>query len=99
MTFYSDFGRSFLAKVHVDASAATSICERSGPDRVRHLDVNHLWLLEQQARERAPLVTINGKRHLAYLLAKHVRFPELEMHLTRLGIEFRGGRTEKVAKL
>ena len=53
-TLLSDIGKSYKARVHVDASVAKSICERKGIDKVRHLAVSNLWLQEQQARERAP---------------------------------------------
>ena len=64
----SDLGKSFKARVHVDASVANSICERKGIDKLRHLAVNNLWLQEQQARERAPLHKVAGKVNVADLM-------------------------------
>ena len=67
LTLLEDLGRSFAARVHVDASTAKSMCERNGLDRVRHIDVNVLWLQEQQTRMRAPLHKINDKVNAADL--------------------------------
>ena len=60
-TLMSDLGRIYTTKIHVDACAAKSICERVGLDHIRHIDVNVLWVQEQQARNKAPLVKVDGK--------------------------------------
>ena len=39
-TLSGELGGSMQAMVHVDASAAKSIVERAGLDKVRHIDVN-----------------------------------------------------------
>ena len=49
-TLMADFGQEIGARVHIDASAAKSIIEREGLDKVRHIEVNVLWLQEQELR-------------------------------------------------
>ena len=44
LTLIQACGGSMQAMVHVDASAAKSIVERAGLDKVRHNDVHVLWL-------------------------------------------------------
>ena len=47
-----EFGKVMYARVHADATTAKSIRERTGLDRIRHLDFHNLWLQEQHVRER-----------------------------------------------
>ena len=47
LTLVEELGSESTARVHVDASAAKGIIERRGLDKVRHIDVNVLWLQEQ----------------------------------------------------
>ena len=100
-TLFGVLGRNLYARVHVDASTAKAICEGKGLDRICYLDVDNLWLREQHVcvRERAPIVKINGKHSIADLMATNLPFNEIELHLTRLGLGFRAGRFEMVAKL
>ena len=47
LTLIEELGEELKARVHVDANAAKGIVERAGLDRVRHIDVNVLWIQEQ----------------------------------------------------
>ena len=55
-----------------DANAARGSIARRGLCKVRHLDVDHLWLQQQQARRLLPLRKVDGTSNIADLLAKHV---------------------------
>ena len=70
MTLMQDFGEEIKARVHIDASAAKSIIEREGLDRLRHIEVNVLWLQEQELRRNLPMVKIDGKLNMADLMTK-----------------------------
>lgn len=98
-TLFSDVGREVKAKVHVVASTAKSICERNGVDNIRHLDVAHLWLQEQQVRDKAALSKIHGNVNMTDLMTKHLSFKESEGHLEKLNLYFRDGRSEKASQL
>ena len=73
---YSDaLGRTWIgidSKVHVDASAAKGIVERRGLDKGLHVDVNVLWMQEEEIRGTAPLRKVDGTRSPTYLMTKHV---------------------------
>ena len=47
LTLMGELGQEMCSRVHVDAMAAKSIAERSGLDKVRHIDVDVLWTQEQ----------------------------------------------------
>ena len=54
LTLIEELGEELRARVHVDANAAKGIVERAGLDRVRHIDVNVLWIQEQAIRGKGP---------------------------------------------
>ena len=99
MTLAKELGDELKTRVHVDAAAAKGIEERSGLDKVRHIDVGVLWLQEQAARERVPLHKIDGAPNPADLMAKHLCSNKIEDHIRRLRLEFREGRAEAAAQL
>ena len=47
VTLAGDFGMEIKTRVHVDATAAKGMVERRGISRVRHIEVDHLWIQEQ----------------------------------------------------
>ena len=80
---------------------SSSVRATTGLDRIRHLDVNNLWLQEQHVREiqRPPLTNTNGNEHPTDLMTKHLPVHVIQMHLTFRGLEFRYGRAGMVASL
>ena len=98
-TLVKDLGKEMKVRVHVDANAATGIVERKGINKVRHLEVDVLWLQEAQARRILPLSKICGKVNPADLMTKHLDSAMAEAHLQYLKLEFRDGRAETAAKL
>ena len=44
MALMKDMGMSVKLQLHLDAAAAKGIIERKGLSKVRHIDVNVLWL-------------------------------------------------------
>ena len=81
--------------VHIDSTAAKSIAERRGLDKVRHIDVNLLWIQDVVARERLPLYKVLGTSTPSELMTKHLPSAQLMTYLELLGMEFRDGRAEK----
>ena len=49
-TLLKDFGETSPSiRMHVDATAAKGIIERKGLNKLRHIDLDVLWLQEQEA--------------------------------------------------
>ena len=65
-----DLGESVGIVLEVDATAAKGILDRTGIAKVRHIDVNCLWLQAPCAKILVPLVTIPGEHHSADLMTK-----------------------------
>ena len=99
LTLMEELGSESTARVHVDASAAKGIIERRGLDKVRHIDVNVLWLQEQEIRGKVPLRKVDGTKNPADLMTKHLDAKKAEGHLERLGMKFRDGRVQAAANL
>ena len=71
-TLCEDLGESFSIVLQLDATAAKGILDRSGLAKVRHIDVNYLWLQEQCDKKLIPLVKILGEHNSADLMTKHL---------------------------
>ena len=98
-TLMDDLGVNIDINLHLDATAAKGILERSGLSKVRHIDVNHLWLQEQCARKIIPLTKVDGTKNPSDLLTKHLSVAVIEKHLECLNLQYREGRSEKAARL
>ena len=99
ITLVQDMGREIKSRLHMDANAAQGIIDRQGLSKVRHLDVNTLWLQEQLARDAVPLIKVPGPYNCADLMTKHVPAELIKRHSERMSLEFREGRADKAAKL
>ena len=62
----------------MDASAAIGMAQRAGLIKVRHIEVDVLWLQEQMARRLLPIVKIPGPRNPSDLCTKNVPVALLE---------------------
>ena len=49
ITLFGDLGSNMEARLNLDATAAKGILERQGISKVRHIDVNVLWMQQQMA--------------------------------------------------
>ena len=47
-------------KMHIDANAAKGIVESNGSPNVKHIDLNHLWIQQEQAWRILPLAKVDG---------------------------------------
>ena len=54
------------------------VTQRTGPNKVRHVEVDVLWLQEQQARRQLPIAKIPGPQNPSDLCAKNVPVALLE---------------------
>ena len=94
-----DMGAEVKVRLHTDANAAKGIIERKGLSKVRHLDVDVLWIQEMLARKLAPLQKILGKMNPADLMTKGLAAHTIEEHLERMKIYIEEGRPESASKL
>ena len=77
----SDLGVKVRLRVYTDSSAAKGIASRRGLGKVRHIEVNQLWIQEKVADGTVELQKTPGVYNLADTLTKHVGRDILENHL------------------
>ena len=68
-------------------------------DKVRHVDVNALWLQKQEVRGRVPLSKIDGTRNPADLMTKHLESTRTATQLNMMNLVLKDGRAEAAAHL
>ena len=98
-TLCQDMGSNVGIVLELDATAAKGILDRQGIAKVRHIDVNCLWLQEQCAKKIVPLTKIPGEVNSADLMTKHLAIAMILRHMTKLNLVHAGGRSEAAAKL
>ena len=94
-----DLGTDVCTMLESNAIAAKGILDRQGIAKVRHIDVNCLWLQEQCAKKIVPLNKIPGETNTADLLTKHLAIHGIFRHMANLNLVHVGGRSEAAAKL
>ena len=98
-SLFRDFGTKVDILVLLDANAARGIIERKGLCKVRHIDTDHLWLQQAQARRILPLQKVLGTSNVADLMAKHLGETDICKYIQMLDMEFTSGRSAAAAQL
>ena len=79
-------------RLKTDASAAKGIATRRGMGKVRHIEVNQLWLQADVARGDIKVEKINGVKNIADKLTKYVPKEGISFRMSETGHEIVGGR-------
>ena len=87
-----DMGEELRAVVRSDSSAALAISQRVGLGKVRHLQVQYLWIQERHSAKELDLRKVKGEQNPADLLTKGVPREVLQRHVAAAGMEMRGAR-------
>lgn len=99
-TLLEDLGMPGMrARIGVDANAAMGITQRQGLNKLRHVEVDFLWLQEQQARRLLPLRKVPGPRNPSDMMTKHIPVAAMELYLEQLGLVYVSGRADVAQKL
>ena len=83
-TLLQDMGGSSEIRLHLDATAAQGILERSGISKVRHVYVDVLWLQEQCAPKMVPLLKVPGTDNPADLMTTLLSVATILNHMNRM---------------
>ena len=85
--------------IHTDSSAAKSMASRIGVGKVRHIEVQYLWIQEQTKKGRFMLKKVKGEDNIADLLIKYLDQKSMHKLLTSMGIVALEGRASIAPKL
>ena len=88
-----DMGMDMGIRLKTDATAAIGIVNGVGVGKVRHIEVNQLWVQEKVSNGEITIVKIGTKDNLADALTKAVASDELQMHMKGLGMCIKEGRS------
>ena len=86
-----DMGEELRAVVHSDSSAALATSQRVGLGKVRHIDVQYLWIQERHSAKEIDLRKVKGEVNPADLLTKGVPQETLRRHAAAAGIDLGEG--------
>ena len=89
---YRDLGHSVKVRLHTDASAAKGIASRRGTGKIKHIEVNQLWLQEKVASGKPKVEKVSTEDNLADALTKGVGSDILVRHLEGVGAQVLQGR-------
>ena len=67
VTLLEDLGMHGKARLHMDATSAQGFVDRHRISKMRHLDVNVLWLQEQLAKDAVPLSKVLVRKTMRFL--------------------------------
>jgi hypothetical protein len=94
-----DLGYSLDARVHSDSSAAIGISNRKGLGKLRHLNVQFLWVQDKIKDKSFTLHKVPGERNPADLMTKHLDAATAGKHLATLGFVHKDGRATVAPEL
>ena len=90
----AEFGRKIKIMIHVDASAAMGIAQRKGLGKVRHLDVQSLWIQDALRSSRLHMSKVAGTSNPSYLMTKHQDAGTISKIMEKMLLAERKGRAE-----
>ena len=94
-----DLGWQYKIQVHSDATAAIGIARRRGLGKIRHLDVEDLWVQAKVRDKTIELVKVLGAENPADMLTKYVDKGILNKMMAKLGMNILPGRSSAAPEL
>ena len=92
----ADLGEDIKIALRNDSSVALGIGGRQGLRKLRHLETGYFWLQDVLAQRRLSIRRVKGTSNLADLGTKHLKFEDIEKHLSFLSFSFQDGRSTAV---
>ena len=77
----ADMNVEVRIRVHEDSSAAKSVAQRIGAEKLRHIEVNQLWVQEKVRDKVIEISKVKGVDNLADPLTKYVDAHDICKHL------------------
>ena len=87
-----DFNIKLGLRIHNDATAAIGIARRRGLGKLRHLDVEDLWVQHKVRSKLVDLVKVEGTSNPANIFTKYVEAPIWTKALKFMGLHSETGR-------
>ena len=95
----ADLGHKVTLELKSDASAAIGIARRRGVGKVRHIEVNQLWIQDRVFRGDLKLTKVPGQSNLADGLTKYISSDQIKSHMFGSSQHVSEGRHENAPKV
>ena len=87
-----DIGIEFGIRINTDATAAKGISMRVGLGKLRHIDINQLWVQEKVKAGEISIIKVSTHENLADALTKHVNGQLMQYHMRKTNNQIMEGR-------
>ena len=88
----ADFGETAKIELRADSSAAIGIAYRQGLGKVRHLDVQQLWVQQRVLSKELKLLKVMGVDNIADMMTKHLAADLIKSICGQMGFAALDGR-------
>ena len=93
-SFLADFGWDRCVTLHIDSSSALSIINRVGLSKLKHIEIQHLWVQELIRDRRIKTAKIAGDSNTADLMTKALSSDRIHFLLQEMGAKCGGYHTQ-----
>ena len=87
-----DLGMHSIGVVYADSSAALAITKRKGAGKLRHININCLWIQERVEEKQLELRKVLGADNPADMMTKHLARQPLDKCMVQLNQHRVAGR-------
>ena len=90
----SDLGVKAAVRIRTDSSAALGVAKRKGIGKIRHIEMNQLWLQEKVSDKEIEIIKVRGSENIADQMAKYTEQAVFKLHLEQIKQKIEEGRHE-----
>ena len=89
-SLYKDFGHDMqiMMNLHTDSTAAKGIASRKGLGKLRHIEVQYLWLQGHIAKRDVILRKILGVKNPADTMTKYFAVIDIARHMQTMNMKY-----------
>ena len=86
-TVMKELGWNYEIKIHVDANATIGTLHRRGLGKLRHVEVEELWLQQEISKKKISVSKVKGTENTADIGTKPVKREAADYYMKKMGFE------------
>ena len=94
-----DFDLAVETTIHTDSTAALGMVYRKGVGKVRHIEVQYLWIQDEVYKKKVSVLKVGTRDNPADMLTKSLKRELLEEHVAFVNGHIRNKRDQSAYKL
>jgi hypothetical protein len=94
-----DLGIELKITLYTDSSACKGICNRRGLGKIKHMDVQMLWLQSMVYRGTIIMRKVLGTENPADLNTKYLNFNEIDKCMGKMSMVWEPGRSKRLDEI